>query len=508
MKRQIFALSTAASLAVFSLSASAAQPSNAQLKAEISKISQETAALQNEVQSLKAQLKHRRGYRRRAKRPLVHTTVTPVHEVHEQAKSLHRPIVTVTTSPWFGLRTHFRPIDILEYQGSMNEDLYLLQHRQKFIHELDAIGEPLDRPMLQISGGVEAQAIQDVNSGNGSISLSTVELDFNAVASNWANAFISLNYDSSPAITGSREPDGRVFLNRGFVTIGDLDYTPFYFSMGQMYVPFGKYYNVLLTSPITESLARILTRTMLFGFSSHGVYASIYAFSGDLTTRSNGLINQGGFNLGFDHDYGPVNIDLGGGVVSNIADSQGMQRNGINMAGFFNGYGEPTTFLGTTIPQFDNLRHRVPAVDGHAELSYKALTLVAEYITATQAFDWRDMTFNGRLATPQALHTELALSFHIRWLPITIAGMYDESWQAYALNLPQESFSVGILTSFWKDTVEGIEFRHNTAYPGGTVATGGTLLTPQFPINGIQVPVPISNGQASNLITGQIGVYF
>jgi len=56
-------------------------------------------------------------------------------------------------------------------------------------------------------------------------------------------------------------------------------------------------------------------------------------------------------------------------------------------------------------------------------------------------------------------------------------------------------------TSLWKDTAEGIEFRHNTNYAVGTVATGGS-------INGIPVPMPISEWPPANVITAQIGVYF
>lgn len=518
MKRNLVILGAAASLAVFSPSALAsAQPSNAQLISEIHKISQETAALQGEVRSLKAQLRHRSRRRRRVEnrsrshgKHQAHASGVygPVDTVHP-AGSIYRPRITVTTSPWMGLPTHFRPFDLLERQGSMNEDLYLLQRKQHFIHELQAAGYDLDRPMVQLSGGVEGQAVQDFQSGNGSVNLGTVELDVNAVASSWANAFFTFDYDNSPTFTGNRDPNGRVFLQRGFLTIGDLDRSPIYFSIGQMYAPFGQYSSWLVTTPINESVFRILTRTMLLGFSSHGIYAQAYTFTGDRITNTTSLFNQGGFNLGIDHTFNRFEIDLGGGVVSNVADSQGMQNNGLYTLGFFNGFGVPAQILPVIgavnapliVPNLDNLRSNVPGADVHAELTFKPFTLIGEYQWSTRSFNPLDMTFNNGLARPQALHTELDFDFQITWIKFKLAGIYDRSWQSYALNVPAQSYGVALWTTLWKDTAEGIEFRHNTNYAAGTVATGGT-------INGIPVPMPISNGRPANVVTAQIGVYF
>src|SRR5476651_31732 len=114
MKRHIFALGAAASLVVFSSSALAsAQPSNAQLIAAIHKISQETDELRHEVKTLKAQLRHRKTTSRsRYVRRQSH--VETIHS--EDPHPFHRGIITVTTSPWAGLKTRFRPDDLLERQ--------------------------------------------------------------------------------------------------------------------------------------------------------------------------------------------------------------------------------------------------------------------------------------------------------------------------------------------------------------------------------------------------------
>lgn len=506
MKRHIFALGAAASLAVFSTSAMAsAQPSNAELIAAIHKISRETNELRHEVKTLKAQLRHQKTKSRsgHARRNSHVETVSP-----KDPHPFHRGVITVTTSPWAGVKTRFRPNDLLERQGSMNEDLFLLQQKQIFMNQLTAEGRSIDRPLVQLSGGVEGQAVQDFQSGNGSINLSTVEFDVNALASSWASAFFTFDYDSSPSMTGNREPNGRVFLQRGFLTIGNLDRSPIYFTIGQMYAPFGLYDSWLITTPINESVFRILTRAMLLGFSSHGVYAQAYAFTGDRITNTTSVFNQGGFNLGIDHTFRKFEVDFGGGMVSNVADSQGMQNNGLNTVGFFNGFDLPAQVIPALgpvtpviVPNLDNLRKNVPGADVHAEFTFKPFTLIGEYQWATTRFNPMDLTYNNVGAQPQALHTELDFDFHISWLKFKLVGIYDQSWQAYALNVPKQSYAVALWTSIWKDTAEGIEFRHNTAYPNGTVATGGS-------INGVQVPFPVSNGRPANIVTAQIGVYF
>lgn len=278
-----------------------------------------------------------------------------------------------------------------------------------------------------------------------------------------------------------------------------------------MYVPFGQYASWMVTTPLNESLARILTRTALIGFTTHsGLYGQAYVYTGDRIFRNNnnGIFSQGGFNLGLDHTFSRFELDIGAGWVSNIADSQGMQNTGLNMVGFFNGFDMPVLFnninnniINVFVPNLDNLRRNVAGGDVHAELTVSPFTLFAEFQSALNSFSPLDMTFNTRAAKPYTMHTELDYDFQISWVHFKLFGAFDQTWQAYALNLPRQSYAVGLWTSLWKDTAEGIEFRHNTAYGWGTVATGGT-------INGIPVPVPVSNGQPSNIITAQIGVYF
>lgn len=529
------------------------------LAARLEKINAQTEALQRQIQSLQAELRELKA-EKRSKVPshhVMHTTnaqPTKVHGIkvrhkkpyHKYSKStnktstlseayhhlrkeklteegrhaehdLHHPPemhpgleaqllghgFTVTTSPFKGVKTAFNASDLLEQSSTMNEDLMLLHYRQDVEHYLLEHGISLGhRSIVEISGGVEGQIIYSSGFGgtSGDINLSTAELDINAMASRWANAFFSLEFDSSPTFTGSRVPDSRIYLRRGFLTIGNLDKLPLYFTIGQMYLPFGRYASAMLSAPLTLSMARVLERAAVIGYTNGGFYGQLYGYSGEMTTTSADLIKQGGVNLGYKRTIHNGEYDLGVGVISNIADAEGMQDTGRG-GGLFSGFDEPAGPAGPgggTIT-FNNLRRRVPAFDVHGEFTWGPVSLMAEYITVLRDFNVADMVFNGSAATPKALHAEIDYLFHIRSKPLTLAFAYGQSWQALALNIPKNSYFLLLSTSLWKNTIESIEYRHDKDY--SATANGGT--NPFGPI-----PLIVGVGDTRNIVTAQIGVYF
>lgn len=531
---------------------SSASHSNAHLKSELRKVSLQTMALQKEINELRAQLHKKQTHPvHGAANGLIaaqvmtyQSTAKSSNKSKQESKQLPKQLpkpesvskqkkldqeaafleahhfwtifrhpVTVTTSPFLGLRSAFNASDLLDQQSSMNEDLTLLEQRAVLTRALREEGYDPSRPIVEISGGMIGQAIYSEGTGgysgsSSSVNLSSAELDVNAIASTWASTFFSLDYDDSPALTGSRVPNSRIYLRRGFLTIGNLNYSDFYFTIGQMYMPFGRYSSTLVTAPLTLSMARILDRGIILGFLSHGFYAQLYGYEGNQTTINGVIFKQGGLNLGVKRSIHVGSFDIGAGIVSNIADSEGMQNNatGSTTLPFFHGFGEEPSTVGPS--NLNDLRHRVPAADVHGEFSLGRFALIAEFLSATEAFDPNDMTYivNGvvRGARPAALHTEVDYNFHTLNRPVTIGVAYGESWNAFALNLPKRSIWALLQTSIWKDTVESIEYRHDINYGSNVNATGGFI-----PTGGIgRVPVQFSPGGSRNLVTAQIGVYF
>jgi hypothetical protein len=437
--------------------------------------------------------------------------VAVVDEDIRQAALRYMGGTTVTTSPLLGLKSAFDASDLLYQVPSMNEDLMLLRRRGHFEHALEHMGGSLnDRPILVLSGGLEGQVLwldPYARQNDGDVNLSAAELDFWPIVSSWASGFISLVYDDAPASTGTRVDNSRIFLQRGFLTLGNLEKLPVYFTIGQMYAPFGQYSSAMLTTPVTKSLGRIEARIASIGFFKNGFYSEVYGFNGEQSTDVDNFIphtamdifKQGGINIGWEHHYGFIDgFDIGSGLVSNIAESQGMQNNGLSST-----FGSNRQFSGFGEANNGNaLGHNVPGVDIHMEASKGVFTLITEYVTATRRFNSSDLMYNGAGAFVSAMHIEGDLNFDIHNKPLTIGFSYGQTWQSLALNLPKQSYAAVVSTSLWKDTMVGLEYRHDTNYAVTSATTGGRDGGTIALVNDVNV------GGTQNIITMQMGVYF
>jgi hypothetical protein len=412
--------------------------------------------------------------------------------------------ITVTTSPLLGLRSAYSAADLLYQYPSMNEDLILLGQRRNFEYFLQEVGGTLNnRPIVVLSGGVEGQIIYAHGFGgrNGNdVNLTTADLDVFAMISTWANSFMAFSFNSSAPETGSRVANSVIFLSRGFLTIGNLAVTPFYFTIGQMYVPFGKYDSALLSTPLTKTLARILARAALLGVYKNGFYAQVYGFRGDRINGSRFLFKQGGLNVGYESNK----VNIGAGIVSHMAASQGMQNNGINPIerSFIMGtIRESLTQFGgfAVTPGGDLLAHNFPAADFNMKLALGRFGLSAEYITGFRRFASQDATFNFKGALVRALSLELDINFKIRNTDVLLAFYGGQTWQALAFNVPQNSIAVVVSTSIWKNTMTGLEYRHDTNYRKKELLSA----------TGHKLPVPFANvGGTRDIIILQFGAYF
>ncbi|QLH41467.1 MAG: LbtU family siderophore porin [Coxiellaceae bacterium] len=406
--------------------------------------------------------------------------------------------VTVTTSPLLGLRSAYDASDLVVNLSTMNEDLRLLEQRQLADEQLREQGLPtiaLDRPLVTISGTIEGQGQFQApyeGSSTSTINLSRVRFDVLSYVSTWVLGLINMQYDDAPLPsnvlgTGDVVNNSRVKVQRGFLTIGNLDRLPVYFSVGQMYAPYGQYSTQMLSNPITESIGQVNQRMALLGLSKSGFYGSVYGFSGSTQPSGSNTINNGGLNLGIKHSFKRFTADVGGGYILNIADSLGMQNTGASFPNFFG-------FSATS--ETEVIQHSVPGANLHGSIATGPYTFIGEYIGTTKTFSFSDLSFNNRGARPEAMHFEAQRDFDIFTKPTVISIAFDKSWQALGLNLPQYSYTADINTSIWKNTIETLEFRHDSNYQSSDVAGGNGSL------------VEHSLGSSQNTLLGQIGIYF
>lgn len=418
--------------------------------------------------------KHNSGYK--------HTGLLP----HKAPIKLNN----VITSSKLGINETYSPANLLTMQPSINEELALLQQRQAFTK---ATGYDFTSPTLEIGGGLEgsfAYANQDnVVGRDQNLTLGMAEFDAQYIVNNFSNGYVSFAYNNMPKSSNDRSPKSTVYLKRAFISFGDLNSSPVYLSIGKMYVPFGNYSSAMVSTPLTQSAGRILSPSATLGLFYKGINLAGFTYSGSKTSDTKKVNLQGGARLGFSKKMTNGNFNVNASYVTNIADSQGMQDNGLGSTNQFNGFSQTSTG--------NNLVKNVPGWDVGLSTTYKHFTFMGEYLAAAEAFDVKDLSFNKQAAKPTAMHGEVDINWNMYHRPFTLGAFYGRTEQALGLNLPKQSFGVVLSSSLAKDTIEAIEVRQDKDYAKQDVATG------RGATNDIT-----ATGNSHYTVSAKVGIYF
>jgi hypothetical protein len=425
----------------------------------------------------------------------------------------------VSSGPYIGIPLEFSGSNLIINSPSINEDVVLLKMRKNIRERLVTLGRPeeADHSHVLLSGIAEVQANYAKTGGSPSttdINLTAANLDAYILGpSNWTSALLELAYDSSSGIasgsfgSNTRALNSRVYISKAFIVLGDFQRSPIYSTIGQMYVPFGQYSTTMVSDPLTKLVARTKARALLLGYDDNRFYGSIFVFKGDSHASSTSRINNGGINLGYRYKSDYFSANIGGSVIANIADSVGMQDTGatpltITGSPAFNGFGGPAVTVGgspVTVVNTGNetLVHRVPAYDLRGQFSLgHGIDLLSEFVFASTHFSTSDLTMNGHGARPKALNLEAAYTAPWFTRPTSVSIGYGMTKDALALGLPRQRYSLTLNTSYWKDTLQSLEFRHDIDY-GASAVSSGSL-----------VAGPAGTGKSSNTITAQFDIYF
>lgn len=403
----------------------------------------------------------------------------------------------VVTSPYLGARPAFDGSDYIVNISSINRDIRLMEQRRRLYRAYKTIGYPKPNlPIIALSGKAEPVAIINrpyYRRTTADLNLGSSELDVAAALNDKVEAYLSIAYDATPPPVGPRVSNSVFSLNMGFVNIGDLEKSPFYFTAGQMFVPFGRYSTSMISATLPLRLARTKSRPFILGYKSQassGPYLAGYGFKSDTGLGHSGI---GGVNLGYTIKSGSLSGDLGVGYISSITDSTGMQDTGSMPLTTFAGFASPTN--GT------ELIRKVPGVDLHGNVSIDRYSFTAEWVGASRRFRAIDLSFNGRGAKPQAGQLEAGMTFMAFAKPASLAFSYQWSKDTLALNLPKRRFSGVFNISIWKDTIESLEYRHDIDFSVYQFANGAS--SPDF-IN----ENTIGTGRSADALIAQIGVFF
>jgi hypothetical protein len=442
-----------------------------------------------------------------------HTSAVTVHSIDSHPDSMafyptaliaDEHVVTyiagtpVVTSPYLGSRPAFDGSDYIVNISSINRDIRLMQQRRRLYRAYESIGYPAPKmPIIAISGKLEPVATLSRNysgSRRGDINLGSSELDVAAALNKMVEGYMSIAYDDDPPEDfGQRTSNSNLFLNMGFINIGNLDQTPIYFTAGQLFVPYGRFSSAMISSPLTLQLARTRQRPFILGYKSQaetGPFAALYGFRPDTSLGSQGA---GGLNLGYVFGNGDTTGEIGASVISTLNDATGLQDT--NSAPF-------TTFGGFASLTNGNERvKKIPGVGVHGNISFDRYNLTAEWVGASRAFRPQDLSFNGRGAKPQAAQLEAGMTFMLCDKPASLAAGYQWARDTLALNIPEQRISGVFNISLWKDTIESLEYRHDIDYGRNTFANGASPA-------GIVNANTLGSGKTADTLLAQIGVYF
>lgn len=411
-------------------------------------------------------------------------------------------------APYLGQPSAYDGSDLLTNLSQQNASLLVLQYREQLKNAFSA--ENIANVYLLLSGSLDAQinlTSPYIGPKTNDIDLTVANITALAGIGKWVTGFFSFDYDSlplsglNPPQYGPRVGNSRIYLDQGFITIGNLKEFHFYGSIGQMYLPFGQYNSFMVNSPLTASLFTTSQRPALLGynhtFNDMELNASIYTFQGDTqTTKRTTVINAWGANIDYLIKKTNWNSEFSLAYISNIANSEGILLNGqtSQLCTLFAGFAFPCN-------NGNILIHSVPGFNAYGSVTVNSLTILGEYLTATRAFSPFNMTYNHRGAKPQAYDLEAAYAFNLFSKPSTLAIGLAATKDALALLLPAKEYSITFTTSLWRHTTESLGFQHDINY--GAFSTGSGQGLP------IYLPANRSNlGKTSNTLVLAVNAFF
>ncbi|RUR05555.1 LbtU family siderophore porin [Legionella sp. km772] len=435
------------------------------------------------------------------------------HKQKEQVKN--QPIDPVLALP----QAYFRP----KYNTApvYNQDLAMLKMRKSFDNEIkDRNMTPLPYPRIELGGSVIGVAglskppnAPPINGRTQTdINLAGANFDVNSEIMDYLLGNMRISYDpNGPDRIGllntrtikadtinTRIANSNIFLNTAFLTLGDLNKSPFYLTGGQLFLPFGEYGSSLLTAPFPARLGRMKQRPILLGFEPKflpGFNASAFIFKGDsFVNQNSGVVNNGGANLSYTLSNAWFSLTTAGSYISNIADAGGMQNTGPSTIVSDAGNTVDNDFLDEEdldeldedtppTPNFrgfgtnERLERRVPAVDARARLKLKNLpfSFYGEMVQPTRSFAANNASFTPNYsdgdnllgATPSAWNAEGTIHFTMFENPSSFTLGYGHSSQALTFNLPQSTRGVTLRTTFKKVLTCSLGYQYDRAYPAG-----------------------------------------
>jgi len=397
----------------------------------------------------------------------------------------------VSTGGYFGLGAYFDGSSLIVLQPKIHRDLGVLKGVQAMI-KLDVAewGDEANNntiPHIAISGYVESQAqFQDMN--NSAIKLNNAELDFAGWVSKWMIGYTNFGFDDSQTPFSNFE----MFL--GFITIGNLNYSDWFLTAGQLYAPFGYFLTEMSNIvPITRSIGRMKERTVKLGYYDkylgHTLYLSGSVYRGKLQNSfSHKEIDQFATSLKikkeWKHKHSRRGYDLTFSFTNNLAEADRLWDKLKNQNNF-------------------KLRRYAPGIEAAGNFTVGKTSFKIEYVNTLRNYAKFDLTQNGHAVKPRAYAYEINYDTTFRNKPITWAALYT-SGNDIAVAIPyKKQYGVSTTWQIYDYTLLSAEIANRKFYGKNTVI-GGNALDPDAK----STLMKSFTGKNDKIVSFTIDVYF
>lgn len=289
---------------------------------------------------------------------------------------------------------------------------------------------------VEISGAIELEfaAAKDYEGvSSTSFDLATADVGVAAQIHDWVSGEVVLSFDAEAETVGVdtatvtvQQPDGMLSVTGGI-----------------LYVPFGTFETNLISDPLTLDIGEAREHALQLDMETGGITASGFVFKGGNNRGGDDGIANYGVALGYAHE-GDFNLGLNVSYINDIAEADGFELDADAL--------EAGRAVGGA---------HISAMAGFGSIS-----VIAEYVTALEAFRGDELAFNSKRALddhgqpavdvnndpiftmpgakPSAWTVEAAITFEVMKSEITAAASYQQTKQALGLGLPESRYLVGI----------------------------------------------------------------
>ncbi len=364
---------------------------------------------------------------------------------------LSRTLSAVGTGPYFGIGSEYDGSDLVVLQPNIHKDLALLKQHQ-LMAKYAGHKNDLANPYVQISGYLESQFIAE-SLNNNKINLTASNIDISAWVNRYMSGYTNFGVDTDDA----NDQFFRMIL--GFVTLGNLNDSPFYMSVGQMFVPFGSYSSgTTYIGSIPRSMGRTLQQAVSFGYYEENGWHLTGAIYDGKTKNARHFSNEAA-----DHTS-HKRIDQYAGTIAyqnpfKLYELPSKTRTGIS---YTNNIAD--ALVTRTLFNRAALRHYVPAIDIFNKTNIGPFGVKAEYLTALEHYSKKDVLVAEKSVHPSSVLGELEYDTLVYGKGTAFVLHYSRILDGSLTSIFKHQTGFNVSMNVLKDTIVSFEYAKRGTY--------------------------------------------